>query len=265
MKELALVFWVVVFGILFSCGSEVDTKTIETEETDSVKQIFSPKISRDEAVVIEPEVDDEVVELESNGIKLIELKSLPSKGVSLGLSTKQFKEGVNDLSYAIEGISEFNIATIENNYTINYFSQKEIKKEFLYGNNVFLSFLTGVNKISVKTNRANVLKNVVIGDMESLFDMKQPHLFYHLPQENTSSPILDFYLINTSINDEGSKVKVTINKTEFIIYKWAAYQIEGLNKENNTIRIQLIDKNGDVVEGPFNDSGDRVFHLNSAS
>jgi predicted component of type VI protein secretion system len=258
MKYLAFSTWCLVFFV--SCGSEATTENIEVRQ-DSIRAVEEPKISTEDAVIIEPIIDEEIVVLEKNGIKLTEIKTEVANNISLGLNTKQFKEGFNDLSYVVRGITDYNIATIENNYTLNYFNNSQIKKDFLAGNNVFLSFLTYPNKISVKTNKANVLKNVVIGDMESLFNMKQPHLFYHLPQENTTNPILDFCLVNTSLSNQGNFVKVTINEVDFILERWAAYQISGLKTKQNTIRIQLIDKNGNLVDGPFNDSGDRGFNL----
>ncbi len=256
-----IVFIVCCAFLFVSCGGD---KTVETKgygKQDSLTRVEESKVSAEDAVIIEPVIDEEIVVLEQNGVKLTELKTEKAQEISLNLTTKQFKEGVNELSYVVNGISDYKIATIENNYSLNYFDNSQVKKDFLAGNNVFLSFLTYPNKISVKTNKANVLKNVVIGDMESLFNMKQPHLFYHLPQENTEKPILDFYLVNTSIANEGSKVKVTINDVEFIIEKWAAYQIEGVKSESNTIRIQLIDKDGSLIDGPFNDSGERSFNL----
>ncbi|MCB9361341.1 MAG: hypothetical protein H6588_08570 [Flavobacteriales bacterium] len=263
--ERVINFLIISFFIFFltSCGTNDSQKVSENPIKDSIPKVEAPKISQEDAVIIEPVADEEIVVLEKNGIKLTELKTEAAKDISLALNTKQFKEGINELNYSVDGISDYNIATIENNYTLNYFNEAQIKKEFLYGNNVFLSFLTYPNKISVKTNKANVLKNVVIGDMESLFNMKQPHLFFHLPQENSENPILDFYLVNTSISKTGNKVKVTINEVDFIIEKWAAYQISGLKNNNNTIRIQLIDKNGSLIDGPFNDSGERVFKVKS--
>jgi len=247
--------------MFFSCVETESKVEHQGQKQDSMPEVVAPKISQEGAVIIEPIVDEEVLVLEKKGIKLAEIKTDVANGISLGLNTKQFKEGINELDYLVSGITDFNIATIENNYTLNYFDNAQIRKEFLYGNNVFLSFLTYPNKISVKTNKANVLKNVVIGDMESLFNMKQPHLFFYLPQESTENPILDFYLVNTSISEQGNKVKVTINEIDFIIEKWAAYQIDGLKNNNNTIRIQLIDKSGNLIEGPFNDSGERVLKL----
>jgi hypothetical protein len=271
MRFLVFSLWFLVVGLFLSCGNDTKTSEKEPKTNDSLAKVEAPKISQEDAVIIEPVVDEEIVVLEKNGIKLTELKTEVANEISLGLNTKQFKEGVNELDYLVNGISDYNIATIENNYTLNYFDKAHIKKEFLYGNNVFLNFLTYPNKISVKTNKANVLKNVVIGDMESLFNMKQPHLFFHLPQESTENPILDFYLVNTSISKEGNKVKVTINEVDFIIEKWAAYQIEGLKGKDSstplrmTIRIQLIDKNGSLIDGPFNDSGERIFNLTNKS
>lgn len=262
MKKLVVSFLFLISCFLFSCGN--NEKHTETEEPkqDSLPKVEAPKVSSDEAVIIEPVVDDEIVMLENKGIKLTEIKADINSNISIELQTKQFKEGKNQLVYDVKGIDDYQIATIENNYTLNYFNQNIFDKEFLYGNNVVLSFLTHPNKISVKTNKANVLKNVVIGDMESLFNMKQPHLFYYLPLENTTEPILDFYLVNTSIAKDGNKVKVMINdNAEFLLEKWAAYKISGLSKAENTIRIQLLDNSGNLIEGPFNDSGERLINI----
>ena len=245
------------FLVACSGSNSGDDNSVKKDST--AAKVVAPKISKDEAVIIEPVKDDEIKTYTNNGITLTEIKAKEFSNTSLSLSTKQFKEGTNALSFLVEGISNYNIAILENNYSLTYFNQPNIKKEFLYGNNVFLAFLTDQNKISIKKNNAHLLKNVVIGDMDVLFNMNQPHLFYYLPQPETNNPILDFYLANTSISATENKVKVTINKTEFIIDKWAAYTIKGLTKANNTIRLQLIDKNGNLIDGPFNDSGDRGF------
>jgi len=252
------------YFFLFACSGS-DTKTDSTEKADSTSKVIPPKVVTGEAVIIEPIADADIKTYTKNGITLQEIKAEEYNNATLKLSTKQFKEGVNDLSFNIENISNYNIAILENNYTLSFFDTPHFKKEFLYGNNVFLAFLTDLNKLSVKKNKAHLLKNVIIGDMEPLFNMNQPHLFYYLPQPETSKPILDFYLVNTSISATENKLKVTINNTEFIIDKWAAYTIKGLTKTNNTIRLQLLDKNGNIIEGPFNDSGDRSFVVKANS
>jgi hypothetical protein len=72
--------------------------------------------------------------------------------------------------------------------------------------------------------------------------------------EDTNKLLLDFYLINTEISSEGNKVKATIQDNEFIIDEWVPYYIEGLPKGEITIKLELIDSNGILIDTPFNPS-----------
>lgn len=255
MKQFILLSMVLMF--LISCGGDTEI-TNDSIQNDSTQTQVEAVVG--EAQIIEPVKDEEVVVLEKDGITLKEIKTEASEA-ELTLNTNSFKEGKNHLTFSVNGVSDYNISYLANNYSLNQFSSDVFEMEFLYGNNVFLAFLTDKNNIAIKSNKGSVLKNAVVGDMENLFDMNQPHLFYYLPQANGVEPILDFYLVNTTLAVNGNKVKVTINQTEFIINKWAAYKIIGLPKPNNTIRIQLIDKDGNLNDGPFNDSGERGFNL----
>ena len=242
--------------LFISCGTDSSDKN---QNPDSLSNVST---STSEPKIIEPITDEEIVALTNNGITLTEIKSANNKDANISLNTKLFKEGVNQFQFSVSGIDNYTISYLANNYSLTQFSSSNFEVELLYGNNVFLAFLTDKNNISIKSNKGCVLKNAILGsDVESLFDKSQPHLFYYLPPANVVNPILDFYLVNTSLSKEGNKAKVTINETEFIVNKWAAYQISGLKKPNNTIRIQLVDKNGKLIEGPLNDSGDRVFNL----
>jgi len=218
-------------------------------------------IPKGEVQIVEPVIDQEIVVLEISGITLTEIKTGNNEKATIVLNTKQFTEGENHLSFSVDGVYDYSIAYLANNYALSQFSSDVFNVELMYGNNVFLAFLTDENGVSIKTNKGSILKNAVLGGVESLFDMKQPHLFFHLPLAETSDPILDFYLVNTAISEKGNKVKVTINKTVFIINKWAAYKVSGLKNSESTVRIQLLDKNNKIIEGPFNDSGERRFVL----
>lgn len=255
MKQCVLLSVILMF--LISCGGDLET-TNDSVQNDSTQTQVETAVG--EAKIIEPDKDDEVVVLEKDGITLTEIKAESSQA-ELTLNTTSFKEGKNHLSFSVNGVNDYNISYLANNYYHTQFSSDIFEMEFLYGNNVFLAFLTDKNNIAIKSNKGSVLKNAVVGDMENMFDMNQPHLFYYLPKAETVNPILDFYLVNTSLSENGNKVKVTINQTEFIINKWAAYQIAGLPSPQNTIRIQLIDKEGNLIDGPFNDSGERSFNL----
>ena len=259
MKQFILLGMVLMF--LISCGGETEI-TNDSVQNESTQTNVETVVG--EAKVIEPVKDEEVVVLKKDGITLTEIKAEESEA-ELTLNTKKFKEGGNHLTFSVDGVSDYNISYLANNYLLSQFSSDVFEMEFLYGNNVFLAFLTDKNNIAIKSNKGSVLKNAVVGDMENMFDMNQPHLFYYLPQESGVEPILDFYLANTTLAESGNKVKVTINQTEFIINKWAAYQLSGLPKPDNTIRIQLIDKEGNLIEGPFNDSGERSFELVNTS
>ena len=242
---------------LFAC-------TNNSNKEENSGEVSSSKENNETSLIIEQKADDEIAEFTADGITLTEIKPTKNnKESALTLTNTSFKEGINLLQFNIENNNNYSITTIQNNYTINKHSTTKIDQEFLSGNNVFLAFLTNQNNLVIKTNKATVLKNIVLND-EALFDKKQPHLFYYLPQNNI--PIVDFCLANTSLNKDGNKVKVTINNTTtLVIDKWASYQIEGLTQNENTIRIELIDKLGKLIPGPFNDSGVRTFTLNQNS
>lgn len=259
-KVIKSVFYL--FSCIFflgACGNDATENKVEKSTTDSLTTISATV--QGEVKIIEPVIDKDVVTLKKDGITLTEIKSGNNSEAVITLNTKKFNEGENHLSFSVSGVHDYSIAYLANNYSLSQFSSDIFEVEFLYGNNVFLAFLTDKNGISIKTNKGSVLKNAVLGGAESLFDMEQPHLFYYLPQAGNNEPILDFYLVNTSISETENKVKVIINEVEFTLTKWAAYKIEGLEKENNSVRIQLIDKNGNLIDGPFNDSGERSFKL----
>ncbi|MEJ6737151.1 MAG: hypothetical protein QNK84_08950 [Flavobacteriales bacterium] len=244
--------------ILFSCGNDT-SDSVRTEVLKSEPLDLGVEVSKGEVQIVEPVIDESIVVLENNGITLTEVKTEGNGKATIVLNTKQFTEGENHLSFSVDGAYDYSIAYLANNYALSQFSSDIFNVELLYGNNVFLAFLTNKNGVSIKTNKGSVLRNAVLGGVESLFDMKQPHLFYNLPLAKTSDPVLDFYLVNAAISEKGNKVKVTINKTEFIINKWAAYKISGLKDLENTVRIQLLDRDNNIIEGPFNNSGERRF------
>ncbi len=131
------------------------------------------------------------------------------------------------------------------------------------GNNVVLAFLSRSYHESIKNGSAFQLKNFVVGDAVGTFDLAAPHLFYSRPKgtytgKDTEKVLLDFYLVNTTLSENGNKVKLTINDTEFILNQWAPYFVEGLPEGENTFRIVLVDAEGNPVPGPFNDSGTRT-------
>ena len=88
-------------------------------------------------------------------------------------------------------------------------------------------------------------------------DLEAPHLFYSRPKgtykgADTEKVMLDFYLLNTTLSAEGNKVKATINGQEFTIDTWQPHFVEGLPMGENSFKLELVDKDGNYIEGPFN-------------
>ncbi len=251
-------FSLIVLTFLFACNTNNSNKKETSDEASSSKE------NTQTSLIIEQKADSDIATFSADGITLTEIKPTKNNKESvLTLTNISFKEGINLLQFSIENNQNYNITTIQNNYTIATHSNTKIEQEFLSGNNVFLAFLSNENNLGIKTNNATLLKNIVLND-EVLFDEKQAHLFYYLPQNNIA--ILDFCLVNTSLSENGNKIKVTFNgTTSIIVDKWASYQIDGLTQNKNTIRIELIDKIGKLIPGPFNDSGERSFTLKQNS
>ncbi|MAW84592.1 MAG: hypothetical protein CL832_09405 [Crocinitomicaceae bacterium] len=134
-------------------------------------------------------------------------------------------------------------------YTNNF------KKKLDNDDNVILAFLSRSYHESVKNQNAFILTQIG----ENKIDLNKEFLFYSRPKgiykgKDTEKLLLDFYLINTTISPNGNKVKATINDAEFIITEWAPYYIEGLPKGEVTIKLELINSEGKLVDSPFNPS-----------
>ena len=128
---------------------------------------------------------------------------------------------------------------------------KKIKNE----NNVILAFLSRSYHESVKNSNAYVLTQIG----EKKIDLDSEFLFYSRPkgtykEKDTEKLLLDFYLVNTKLSKDGNKVRATIQDYEFIIDEWAPYYIEGLAKGEVKIKLELINKSGDLIDTPFNPS-----------
>ena len=139
-------------------------------------------------------------------------------------------------------------------YSAHY--TKNFQKNLKDGNNVILAFLSRSYHESVKNPEAYIFTQ--IGEGEKI-DMENEYLFYSRPKgsytgKDSERLLLDFYLVNTSLSSDGNKVRVTIQDSEFIIDEWAPYIIQGLPKGEISIKLELLDPYGELIENPFNPS-----------
>lgn len=163
------------------------------------------------------------------------------------------KEFSFDLANSAKGQ---HIHFIVNNGPYSAFYSSHFKKKLEESNNVILAFLSRSYHESVKNPNSFFLTQ--IGDGEKI-DLTKDFLFYSRPKgvykgKDTEKLLLDFYLVNTNISPSGNKVKATIQDAEFIIDKWAPYYIEGLPKGEISIKLELIDEKGELIDTPFNPS-----------
>lgn len=136
------------------------------------------------------------------------------------------------------------------------------------GRNVALCFLSRSYHESLKNNKAVVVKEFTMPGKDTLAagDVStDPTLFYSRPKGDYKKLdgdkiLLDFYLLNTDLTDKGYSVRATIDGEVWMINKWDAYFIEGMDLGKHTVRLELVDGNGQAVAGPFNDSGVREFN-----
>ncbi len=175
------------------------------------------------------------------------------KNYELGVQTKDAKE--REIARSKKGQ---HIHLILNNdpYTAHY--KPTFKKKMDKGHYVALSFFARSYHESVKTKQAHQLIQFNVGDIDSTTDLSKPMLFYSRPKgtyegQGAKKLLFDFYLINTDIQEGGRHVRLTVNdKVSFTINKWIPYYLEGLPSGKNTLTIELLDKNGDLVKSPFN-------------
>ena len=182
-------------------------------------------------------------------------------------SNSEFNFEVDNYELGIQTENEFkfklansakgqHIHFIVNNGPYSAHYTNKFQKKLEDGNNIILAFLSRSHHESVKNPNAYVFTQ--IGEGEKI-DLEKQYLFYSRPKgtytgEDTEKLLLDFYLVNTSLSSDGNKVRVTIQDSEFLIHQWAPYIIEGLPKGEISIKLELLNSNGELIETPFNPS-----------
>ncbi len=126
------------------------------------------------------------------------------------------------------------------------------------GRYLAVSFLSRSFHESVKNKNAFQVATFDVGKVDAKpIDLKSPMLVYSRPKgeykgKDADIVLLDFYLINTDLSETGNKVAATINGEQFMLSKWCAYAIKGLKVGKNTIKLELVDNEGKIIDGPYN-------------
>ncbi len=226
-------------------------ETEETAEMPEMQILVSP-------VYDSPEFPDAILEMNTPG----EFGVLPAGKIqfSYEVTNYELKAQTSDATTKNCANSEKgqHIHLILNNepYTAHYESSFEL--EISDGHYVALSFLSRSYHESLKHPEAFVLRQFTVGDAEGeVVDLSGPNLFYSRPKgtytgDDTKKMLLDFYLVNCDLSENGYKVRATIEGEEFMLTEWVPYFVEGLPMGEVTFKLELLDKTNDLVNSPFN-------------
>ena len=177
------------------------------------------------------------------------------QGYELGAQTSD--AGTNGLANSGDGQ---HIHAILNNEPYMAHYKPGFETDLKDGKYVLLSFLSRSYHESLKNAEAMNIIEFTVGNSDApSVDLNAPHLFYSRPKGtykgvDTDKLLLDFYLVNCDLSEDGYKVRATLNGTEFMLTKWAPYIVEGLPKGDLNLKLELLDSNGDLVSSPYNPS-----------
>ncbi len=143
-------------------------------------------------------------------------------------------------------------------YSAHY--EPVFKKDVPKGVHHLVAFLSRSYHESVKNNNSVVVRKLTVGEDSKNtlgLEMEAPTLIYSRPKgtykgEQTKQILLDFFVLNTKLSENGTKVRATINGEKFIITEWGPNVITGLPMGEVTIQLELVDATETLIPGPFN-------------
>lgn len=256
MKKIAIDL-LFIFGILLlsNCGNKKSQNTETSEDAGSETTQSSISLT---PVKDSPVFENAMLEMNTPG----ESEKVDEGAVGFAYDVKNYELSVQtadaDIKMCANSAEGQHIHLILNNepYTAHYTA--EFERDLEAGHYVALSFLSRSYHESVKNPEAYVLRQFSVGDAQGTpVDLTQPHMFYSRPKgsytgKDTEKILLDFYLVNADLSEGGYQVRATINGEEFMINTWEPKFINGLPMGTNTIKLEFLDAQGNLVDSPYN-------------
>lgn len=256
MKKNTLQVIATVIAVSFLTSCTTSTKKEEAASSSDVQELKA-NITLTKAPA-SPEFPDAT--LTKSNVSVVANDSMSA--VDYSFDVANYELGVQTKDAGTRGIANSgkgqHIHFIVNNGPYSAHYMPGVNNQLADGNYTILAFLSRSYHESVKSEEAFHIESLKVGSTDGEeTDLTAQHLFYSRPKgtysgDDTKKLMLDFYLVNTSISPDGNKVKATINGNEFMITEWAPYYIEGLPLGEVTIKLELIDSEGNWIEGPFN-------------
>ena len=246
-------------GSLSSCKQEKKETTTEETETKVEANEIAPTITLEKLADSPAYADAALVLNQPKTGKLSKAGEtdfdFSVENYELGAQT----ESPNATLLANSGQGQ-HIHFILNNQPYSAHYESSFKKELPAGVHHLVAFLSRSYHESVKNENSVVVKKMEVGPnaKDTIgIDIEAPTLIYSRPKgsykgKETENLLLDFFVLNTTLAENGNKVKATINGIEFMIAEWAPHVIKGLPLGEVTIKLELIDAEGNNIPGPFN-------------
>jgi hypothetical protein len=230
------------------------------ESNQNEKKVSTPQIQLVKAPTSPTYLDSELnlsdINLTSTDTSYLVDFNFDVKNYELGTPTSD----ANDRGIANSAKGQHIHLILDNEpYSAHYdpIAQKNLPK----GQYVALAFLSRSYHESVKNENSFVLTTFDAESSKAFpykFDEKEPHMFYSRPKgtykgSDINNLLLDFFLINVTLGPDGNKVRATINDEVFMIDDWVPYYIQGLTPGILTVKLELLNADGILIEGPFNE------------
>lgn len=263
MKKATIRFSILfAMATVFACSTgnkeEKAEKTNEETDTGKTEQTTSSiKITAVES----PEFDDSMLQMLS---PMENESNMDGKAVKFSYNVKNYDLAAQTIDADIKNCANSakgqHIHLILNNqpYTAHY--NAEFTQDLDEGHYVALSFLSRSYHESVKSYGASNIRQFTVGRApkdEEIVDLSDPHMFYSRPKgtytgDDAKKLLLDFYLLNVELSENGNKVRATINGEVFMIDKWQPFFIEGQEMGEMTVKLELLDAKGELIPSPYN-------------
>jgi len=257
-KSYLLLLPFLLVAAFIACNKKSYSTKSTTEKTAKLKtyskngitltELYSPE--QFENATLEQSYQSSMEDLDAN--KLV----LEYKTTNYEFGKQSSREGVKTCANAAGGQHVHCI--IDNQPYLALYKNTDTVSTKTDGQHILLSFLSRSYHESIKNKHAYILTSVITGKSRYVAryaapDLSKPMLFFSRPKgeykgADADAVLLDFYIVNCELSENGYKVKAEINGNEFVLTKWAGYFMEGLPMGENTIKLTLLDEKGNALD-----------------
>jgi len=238
--------------VVVGCGGGGENGGVQIQKGDR-----SPAIEGAEALITSP-ADSTV--LDSPNVQV----TVDANNFETGVQTDT--ERAQEIANSANG-QHFHVIVDNGPYMANYEAGTPFDiGELEPGAHTLFAFPSRSYHESVKSDTSYDFINFYVGEEsgEFMLDPDDPAIVYSRPKGTYSGAgaekiMLDFYLHNVELGSDGYKAKYTIRSggsemASITLTEWTPAFVTGLSSGTYEVNLQLLDADGNVVPGPFNDT-----------